>query len=113
MVTDPDAPRHRNLGYFIIPVPSEGLEIKNMDLMVTSRKNAIFLDNVRLSSEHLIGGINQGWQVMGTHLEFEHGGRGKAAPRDEVTDNLIEYIKIISISHPSSIMVFIIKLKLF
>ncbi len=93
MVTDPDAPRHRNLGYFIIPVPSEGLEIKNMDLMVTSRKNAIFLDNVRLSSEHLIGGINQGWQVMGTHLEFEHGGRGKAAPRDEVTDNLMEYIK--------------------
>ena len=27
MLTDPDAPRHRNLGYFIIPVPSEGLDI--------------------------------------------------------------------------------------
>ena len=28
MVTDPDAPRHRNLGYFMIPVPSEGLELE-------------------------------------------------------------------------------------
>ena len=77
MVTDPDAPRHRNLGYFMIPVPSEGLELKEMKLLPSSRKQAIFLDNVRVPGDHLIGGVNQGWQVMGTHLEFEHGGRGR------------------------------------
>ena len=93
MVTDPDAPRHRNLGYFMIPVPSEGLELREMKLLPSSRKQAIFLDNVRVSGEHLIGGVNQGWQVMGTHLEFEHGGRGRAVARDENTDSLIEYLK--------------------
>ena len=93
MVTDPDAPRHRNLGYFMIPVPSEGLELREMKLLPSSRKQAIFLDNVRIPGDHLIGGVNQGWQVMGTHLEFEHGGRGRAVPRDENTDSLIEYLK--------------------
>ena len=93
MVTDPDAPRHRNLGYFMIPVPSEGLEMREMSLLPSSRKQAIFLDNVRIPGDHLIGGVNQGWQVMGTHLEFEHGGRGRAVPRDENTDSLVEYLR--------------------
>ena len=93
MVTDPDAPRHRNLGYFMIPVPSEGLELREMRLLPSSRKQAIFLDNVRIPGDHLIGGVNQGWQVMGTHLEFEHGGRGRAVPRDENTDSLVEYLR--------------------
>lgn len=93
MVTDPDAPRHRNLGYFMIPVPSEGLELREMKLLPSARKQAIFLDNVRVPGDHLIGGVNQGWQVMGTHLEFEHGGRGNAAPRHKDVDNLVSYVK--------------------
>ena len=92
MLTDPDAPRHRNLGYFIIPVPSEGLDIKEMDLLPGHDQHAIFMDNVRVPGDHLIGGENQGWQVMGAHLEQEHGGRGQAAPRDDFADKLVEYV---------------------
>ena len=93
MVTDPDAPRHRNLGYFMIPVPAEGLELREMKLLPSSRKQAIFLDNVRVPGDHMIGGLNQGWQVMGTHLEFEHGGRGRAVATDENTESMIEYLR--------------------
>jgi len=93
MLTDPDAPRHRNLGYFIIPVNSEGLDIKEMDLLSGYDQHAIFMDNVRVPGDHLIGGENQGWQVLGTHLEQEHGGRGRAVPRDEVSDNLVSYTR--------------------
>ena len=81
LMTDPDAPRHRNLGYFVIDIPSEGIDIKEMGLLVGGRKRAIFLDNVRLSGDHLIGGDHQGWQVLGTHLEFEHGGGGRVLPQ--------------------------------
>jgi len=93
LLTDPDAPRHRNLGYFIIPVPSEGLDVKEMDLLPGHDQHAIFMDNVRVPGDHLIGGANQGWQVMGAHLEQEHGGRGRAAPRDEVVDDLVGYAR--------------------
>ena len=93
MMTDADAPRHRNLGYFIIPVPSEGLDVKEMALLPGHDQHAIFMDNVRVPGDHLIGGDTQGWQVMGAHLEQEHGGRGRAVPRDELVDDLVSYTK--------------------
>jgi len=94
MLTDPDAPRHRNLGYFVIEAPSEGLSINEMSLLGGGRKRAIFMDNVRISGDHLIGGDHQGWQVLGTHLEFEHGGGGRAFPRDEALDDLMSFVNI-------------------
>ncbi len=95
LLTDPDAPRHRNLGYFIIPVPSEGLEVKEMNLLPGHDQHAIFMDGVRVPGDHLIGGETQGWQVMGAHLEQEHGGRGRAAPsaRDAFATNMIDYAR--------------------
>jgi len=92
MLTDPDAPRHRNLGYFVIEAPAEGLSINEMSLLGGGRKRAIFMDNVRISGDHLIGGDHQGWQVLGTHLEFEHGGGGRAFPRDEALDDLMSFV---------------------
>jgi len=93
MLTDPDAPRHRNLGYFMIPVPSDGLEIKEQALLPGHDQHAIFLENVRVPADHLIGGDHQGWQVASTTLEQEHGGRGRAFPKDEVVDNLVHYTR--------------------
>jgi alkylation response protein AidB-like acyl-CoA dehydrogenase len=93
MVTDDDAPRHRNMGFFMIPVPSEGLEIREQELLVGHDQHAIFLENVRVPGDHLIGGDHQGWQVLNSGLEQEHGGRGRAFPRDEVVDNMVSYAR--------------------
>lgn len=93
MQTDPDAPRHRNLGFFMVPVPSPGLEIKEQALLPGFDQHAIFLDNVRVPADHLIGGDHQGWQVSNTSLEQEHGGRGRAAPRDEAVGNLLNWVR--------------------
>jgi len=93
LVTDPDAPRHRNLGFFMIPYPSPGLELKRMTLLNGQLEWAVFMDNVRVPGDHLIGGDHQGWQVTQTTLEQEHGGRGQAFPKDEATENLISYVR--------------------
>ena len=93
MLTDPDSSRHRNLGFFMIPCPAPGLEIRKMDLVQGREQHQILLDNVRVPGDHLIGGDHQGWQVTQTTLEQEHGGRGRAFPRDEVVDNLVSYAK--------------------
>ena len=90
-ITDPDAPRHRNLGVFIIPVPSPGLDIQEMALLVGNEQHFLFLDNVRVPGDHLIGGEHQGWQVAMTAAENEHGGQGRAFPQDEVAVNMVEY----------------------
>ncbi|MBI4299307.1 MAG: acyl-CoA dehydrogenase family protein [Chloroflexi bacterium] len=91
LVTDPNAPRHRNLGFFIIPFPSKGLEMKRQNLLSGHESCFFFMDNVRIPGGALVGGDHQGWQVAGTTLEIEHGGRGIAFPRDEALSNLIKY----------------------
>ncbi len=93
-VTDPEAPRHRNMGMFMIPYPSPGLEIRDMSLLSNGdESHFIFLDNVRVPGDHLIGGEHQGWQVGSTNREQEHGGAGRASPRDAVADDLVEYLR--------------------
>lgn len=97
MLTDPDAPRHRNLGFFMIPYPAPGVSIQWMNLVFGqekfNRKVFFFMDNVRVPGDHLIGGDHQGWQVVNTTLEIEHGGGGRAFPRDEVVDSLASYMR--------------------
>jgi alkylation response protein AidB-like acyl-CoA dehydrogenase len=98
MMTDSEAPRHRNLGFFMIPTNAPGLEMRAMDLLPSSGRvpgpgqKAVFMDSVRVPADHLIGGDHQGWQVMQTLLEVEHGARGKAFTRDEDVDNLVRYV---------------------
>lgn len=92
-VTDSEAPRHRNLGFFLVPVPSPGLEIREMNLLPGHDQHAVFMDNVRVPGDHLIGGDHQGWQVAQTLTEVEHGGGGSAFPRDENVDNLMTYAR--------------------
>ena len=92
MLTDPEAPRHRNLGYFIIPYPSPGLELKVMNTVDGHDLHFVYLDNVRVPGDHLIGDDREGWQVTNTSLEREHGGRGQAFHKDTVVDNLVSYM---------------------
>ena len=84
-ITDPDAPRHRNLGYFAIEVPSPGVTFQNMNLLMGSHSQFIFMDNVRVPGANLIGGDHQGWQVASAALEGLHGGNSlRGAQEDEV-----------------------------
>ena len=92
-VTDPDAPRHRNLGFFMVPVPSEGLEINELRLVQGREQHFVYLDHVRVPGDHLIGGDHEGWQVANTTLEQEHGGTGQAYPSDEAVENLISFMQ--------------------
>ncbi len=92
-ITDPNAPRHRNMGYFIIPTNLPGITFQRLDLLADWGKLQIYLDNVRVPGNRLIGSPSQGWQVAQTSLELEHGGGGSAMPRDFVVDAFVEYAR--------------------
>jgi alkylation response protein AidB-like acyl-CoA dehydrogenase len=97
VTTDPSGPRHKNLGWFIIPADLPGISRQFLDLFTVhgqgeppaGRKNTIFFDNVRVPAFNLIGGENNGWEVAHTHLEYEHGGAG----RIRRIPNLLEMFK--------------------
>ena len=98
--TDNEAPRHQNLGWFMIPADLPRITIQPMDLLISGGeagagsgvKNTVFFDNVRVPAFNLIGGENEGWKVATTHLELEHGTGGRIA-RNWLVDHLFEYCR--------------------
>jgi alkylation response protein AidB-like acyl-CoA dehydrogenase len=98
--TDPAAPRHQNLGWFMIPADLPGITITPIELLSSAGesgagsgiKQMVYFDNVRLSSFHLVGGENEGWKVASTHLELEHGTGGRIG-RNWLVDRLFDYCR--------------------
>ena len=88
-MTDPDAPRHRNLGYFLVPTNVEGVSLTPMNLVTGNGQNHVVMDNVRVGPDRLIGGEFQGWQVANSTLEHEHGGRGELPGKNRVMESFL------------------------
>jgi alkylation response protein AidB-like acyl-CoA dehydrogenase len=100
-VTDPNGERHKNLGWFMVPMDLPGITVEPMDLLLVGGergaasgvKNTVYFDNVRIPAFNLIGGENNGWEVAGTHLEIEHGLLRSAVRTDEMLDRLMTYAR--------------------
>ena len=93
-MTDPKAPRHENVSWFMIPSTSQGITIMPLDLLGSDNeghKNSVFFDNVRVPAFSLVGGENNGWKVASTHLEVEHGGGGRVAVRNPLWERLSKH----------------------
>ncbi|HET6949062.1 MAG TPA: acyl-CoA dehydrogenase family protein [Acidimicrobiales bacterium] len=70
--TDPKAPRHRGISYFVCPMDSPGIEIRPIVEMTGSHTfNEVFLDDVRLPAENLVGEPGQGWSLAKVTLGNE------------------------------------------
>lgn len=95
MMTNPKAPRHENVSWFLIPAHLPGITIMPLDLLGSDNeghKNSVFFDNVRVPAFNLVGGENNGWKVASTHLEVEHGGGGRIQ-KNKFQEILFNYCK--------------------
>jgi alkylation response protein AidB-like acyl-CoA dehydrogenase len=73
--TDPNAPRHRNLSYFVFDCTSPGFEVRPLKQMTGDAEfSETFFDNVRIPHENMVGEEGQGWYVAMATLEAERGG---------------------------------------
>ncbi len=70
--TDPEA-GHRGLSLFLLDTKLPGVTIRNLDPMGrrTSLPNEVFLDDVRVPADHLIGEENKGWPLLMRGLNLE------------------------------------------
>ena len=70
--TDPEAPRHRGISYFVLDMRSPGVEIRAIRQMDGGATfNEVFLDGVRIPAGNLVGAENDGWRLARVTLGNE------------------------------------------
>jgi 3-oxocholest-4-en-26-oyl-CoA dehydrogenase alpha subunit len=69
--TDPNAPKHRGLSIFIVPIDAPGLRIRPLRTMGSERSNEVFFEDVRIPADNLVGEENQGWHYVTMALDLE------------------------------------------
>jgi alkylation response protein AidB-like acyl-CoA dehydrogenase len=73
--TDPDAPPHKGISMLAIPMHAKGVDVRPLRQMTGDYEfNEVFLDEVEVPVENLIGPEHEGWRVANTTLGNERGG---------------------------------------
>jgi 3-oxocholest-4-en-26-oyl-CoA dehydrogenase alpha subunit len=69
--TDPEAPKHKGLSVFIVPVDSPGFSWVPLPTIAGDITSSTFYEDVRVPAENLVGAENQGWKLITNQLNHE------------------------------------------
>ncbi len=72
--TDPEAKKHRGLTMFLVPFDTPGIEIQAVHTISDERTNITYYSDVRVPDRYRVGDVDDGWGVLSSALELEHGG---------------------------------------
>jgi len=100
--TDPEAvPKHRGLSFFLLDMKTPGINITPIVNMTGEHEfNEIFLDDVRVPKENLVGEKNRGWYVVVGVLDFERSTFPFHAIARRKLDDFIEHVRKMKLSDP-------------
>jgi alkylation response protein AidB-like acyl-CoA dehydrogenase len=77
--TDWDVPKHRGITYFLLDMNTPGIEVRPLrQITGHAHFNEVFLTDVRVPAENMLGGLNAGWMVAQTTLANERNMIGSA-----------------------------------
>jgi alkylation response protein AidB-like acyl-CoA dehydrogenase len=78
--TDWEVPKHRGISFFYCPMKQEGIEVRPLRQITNeSHFNEVFITDVIVPAENLLGNLNSGWQVLNTALAYERSSMGENA----------------------------------
>ena len=78
--TDPDAPKHKGLTYFICDMEQDEVEVRPLRQITGEAEfNELFIEDAYVPDENLVGGEGNGWMVAITTLMNERAGLGAAS----------------------------------
>jgi len=81
--TDPDAPKHKGLSYFVVDMHEPGVEVRPLRQMTGGAEfNEVYFTDARIPDSERLGDVGDGWRVALTTLMNERVAIGGAqAPR--------------------------------
>jgi alkylation response protein AidB-like acyl-CoA dehydrogenase len=92
--TEPDAPKHRGISYFLLDMKLPGITIRPLVQMTGQAGfNEVYFDDVRVPANRVIGEVNRGWYVSTATLDFERSGIGRVIGGLHTYHDVVEYAK--------------------
>jgi alkylation response protein AidB-like acyl-CoA dehydrogenase len=91
--SDPDAPKHKGLTYFLMDMHQEGIQVRPLRQITGEAEfNELFIEDARIPQENVVGDVGNGWNVALTTLMNERAGLGFALQirLRQLLDDLIE-----------------------
>jgi alkylation response protein AidB-like acyl-CoA dehydrogenase len=72
--SDPTAPKHRGISAFIVPLDSPGISVQPIRIANGDEEFVqLFLDDVVVPAENLLGEMGQGWPLALSTVSYERG----------------------------------------
>lgn len=72
--TEPGSERHHGLTYFLVPLDAEGVTVRGFERLDGDEGFAeVFLEDVHVPEDAVLGGVGQGWRVAMTTTGSERG----------------------------------------
>jgi alkylation response protein AidB-like acyl-CoA dehydrogenase len=87
--TDPDAPRHQGISYFLVDMHAPGIDVRPLrEITGRTMFNEVFLDDVFVPDDCLLGAPGEGWRIAMSTLSAERVaiGSGPAQTSPEFTE---------------------------
>ena len=93
--TDPSAPKHNGITYFLLDMNSDGVEVKPLrELTGNAMFNTVFIDDVFVPDDMVLGEVNRGWEVSRTTLTAERVSIGSSeAPFLPNLNGFVDFIR--------------------
>ena len=91
--TDPDAPKHRGVSMFVVPLTTPGITVRPLYMMSGGRTNETFWEDVRIPAEAMVGEENRGWYMTQNALDLERVVISPAAPITRTFEKIVTYVK--------------------
>ncbi|MFA5964589.1 MAG: acyl-CoA dehydrogenase family protein [Sphingomonas sp.] len=92
--TDADAPKHKGISVFLVPMDHPGLTIREIETMGDHRTNEVFFDAVNIPAHYLVGEENSGWRYVCEALDYERFALYTVGPLLLKFQSLVELVKL-------------------
>jgi len=90
--TSPEAPKHHGITLFLVPMDHPNITIKEIWTMGDERTNEVYLDDVFVHDDYVVGDLNHGFQYISEALDLERFTLFTYSPIAQRLDLLTEYV---------------------